>query len=71
MGKDFARIFGDQLTMYANDNKDKQFFKQSERWAESQTNLLPATKHAEPSTPVLTMQTELAKELANPQGVKL
>lgn len=51
--------------MYCNDNKDKDF-RASERWAESQTNKQPMPKYPEPSTPVLTTQTELARELANP-----
>ena len=53
--------------MYCNDNKDKDFFKASERWAEAQTNLQQLLTYPEPSTPVLTMQTELARELANPK----
>lgn len=48
-----------------NDNA-RAFFRSSERWAESQTDKQPMYKHPEPSTPVLTMQTELARELANP-----
>ena len=56
--------------MYCNDNRDKDFFRASERWAEAQTNLAPLPKQPEPSTPVLTMQTELARELTNPQGLR-
>ena len=53
--------------MYCNDNKDKDFFRASERWAEAKTNARLLPKYPEPSTPVLTMQTELAREQANPK----
>ena len=49
-----------------NDNA-RAFFRSSERWAEAQTKLQPLPTYPEPSTPVLTMQTELARELANPK----
>lgn len=53
-----------------HDYNAKMFFKASERWAEAQTNKQLPPKYPEPSTPVLTMQTELARTLANPQGTK-
>lgn len=58
------------MSKYYNDTRERDFFSDSERWAEAQTNKQPMYRQPEPSTPVLTMQTELARELANPQGTK-
>ena len=58
------------MNRYYNDSIERNFFKASERREEARTNQQPLPKYPEPSTPVLTMQTELARELANHKGVK-